>query len=93
MICWNISSPFVCVFSSSVFFKGIRNKFPKAVYNRFICCAKKIFYLSCVTPQLDIFCHYFVKFLEKKIVTNLFMDILGGKKNCYESLHGHSRRK
>ena len=62
-----------------MFFKGIKNKFRKAVYNRFVCYSKKIFYLICVTPQLDIFCDYFVKFLEK-IVTNLFMN-------------GHSRRK
>ena len=48
-----------------MFFKGIKNKFPKAVYNRFVCCAKKIFYLICATPQLDIFCHNCVNFLEK----------------------------
>ena len=55
-----------------MFFKGIKNKFTKAVYNRCVCCAKKIFYLICVTPQLDIFCHNFVKFFGK---------------NYYESLH------
>ena len=55
-----------------MFFKGIKNKFTEAVCNRFVCCAKKIFYLICVTPQLDIFCHNFVKFLEKTI-TNLFI--------------------
>ena len=67
-----ISFPFVCVLSVFCVFKGIKNKFPKAVSNRFVCCAKKIFYLICVTPQLDIFRHNFVKFLEK-IVTNLFI--------------------
>ena len=74
-----ISFPFVCVFSLSVFFKGINSKFPEAVYNGFICCAKKIFYFICVTPQLDIFCHYFVKFLENNCHKSLhLMDIQGG---------------
>ena len=62
-----------------MFFKGIQSKFREAVYNRFVCCAEKIFYLICVTPQLDIFCHYFVKFLEKKCHESLYlMGILGG---------------
>ena len=64
---------FVFVFSFSVVFKGIKNKFPKAAYNRFICCVKK--------DILSYLCHSTSGYL----LLSLFCEVFG--KNCYESLH------
>ena len=63
-----ISFPFVCVLSFS---KESKTNFPKQFITD-LSVVLKIFYLICVTPKLDIFCHNFVKFSET-IVTNLFI--------------------